>query len=88
MTEKIDQDVFRGIHFIRISNLPEDQREILKNWISKDQVIKIMTGINKIFSDCVQYHIYEEWYAKNYRSHVKEQVNGRPPSLEDLSLQK
>ena len=88
MSEKISKDVYRGIDFIRISNLPDDQQLIFKSWLNNDQVIKIMINNSKILPDCVQYYIYEEWFGDILPSLSGEQVkvNGEAPSMEDLPI--
>jgi len=61
MTAKLTEEVYRGIHYIRVSELPEDQQELFKEWLPSDQMIKIM--IQKVvLEDCVQFHHYEHWY--------------------------
>ena len=52
---------FKGIEFIRISNLPEDQKKAIKALIPRDKIIKIMKD-KVIMHDCVQYHDYQTWY--------------------------
>ena len=89
MSKKIHKDAYRGIDFIRISNLPEDQGLIFESWLDNDQVIKIMINNSKILADCVQYHIYEEWYKDIFPSLSADpvKVNGEASSMEDLSVQ-
>ena len=59
--EKIKERVFRGIHFIRIQDLPVDQAESIREHLKGEQIIKIMIN-REIISDCVQYAHYEEWF--------------------------
>ena len=61
MSDKVQEEVFKGIHFIRISNLPKEQQEYFKSWLPKDQCIKILIE-GEIISDCVQSHHYSHWY--------------------------
>lgn len=61
MSEKVTEDIYRGIHFIRISNLPNDQKDYFEQWLSPDKVIKILID-KQISHDCVQYHHYKNWY--------------------------
>lgn len=65
MTEKESEEIFKGIHFIRVGNLPTEQQEFFKEWLPGDQLIKIMIE-KKIFPDCVQYHHYNHWYDHVY----------------------
>lgn len=61
MEDKAAEKVFRGIHYIRISRLPQDQKEMFLKWLPRDQVIKIQIE-QDILPDCVQYHHYEHWF--------------------------
>ena len=54
---KVVAEVFKGIEFVRISNLPEDQKELIATLIPKDRIIKILKD-NVVIRDCVQYHDY------------------------------
>ena len=60
---KVTSEVFKGIEFIRISNLPEDQQQIITSSIERDKIIKILKE-KIIMKDCVQYHDYIAWYTK------------------------
>ena len=65
MTEGQEEEVYRGIHYVRISELPSDQQVIFKEWLPNDQLIKIMIQ-KEVFEDCVQYHHYKHWYENVY----------------------
>jgi hypothetical protein len=58
---KVVAEIFKGIEFIRISNLPEDQKEFITISIPKDRIIKILKD-NVVLKDCVQYHDYIPLY--------------------------
>jgi hypothetical protein len=53
--------VFKGIEFIRISDLPLDQQPGIKEWANNEVVIKIQTE-DKLYSDCIQYKDYLYWF--------------------------
>lgn len=74
---KIAEQVFRGIHFIRLSDLPEDQATGLKESLEYEQQIKIMIN-NEIIPDCVQYHHYEEWFENKYLPQLNEKEEQKP----------
>jgi hypothetical protein len=80
MTAKQDEEVFRGIHYIRIGGLPGDQQELFTEWLPSDQVIKIMIK-KDIMEDCVQYHHYEHWFDNIYptQEKVKMEVSKEQP---------
>ena len=65
MTERLEEEVYRGIHYVRVSELPSDQQILFKEWLPKDQVIKIMIQ-KEVFENCVQYHHYSHWHENVY----------------------
>ena len=65
MTDKQSEEVYRGIHYIRVSELPKEQQNLFIEWLPSDQKIKIMIQ-KEIMDDCVQYHHYEHWYDNVY----------------------
>lgn len=58
---KVAPKVFKGIEYIQVSELPENQRENFVQSINDSLFIKILID-DKIFSGCVQYKDYELWY--------------------------
>ncbi|GHN02182.1 hypothetical protein WSM22_36710 [Cytophagales bacterium WSM2-2] len=56
---KIQPEVYKGIYYVRLANLPAQQ----KQFISQTGIrhIKIKTE-SFLLSDCIQYHDYEKWY--------------------------
>lgn len=57
--------VYRGIEYIRISELPEDEKTQIRNWLDRDMIIKIQTQ-DQLLPDCVVYKEYVHWYEKIY----------------------
>lgn len=55
--------IYRGIEFIRISDLPQDQKEAISPWLVEGKVIKILKNDDQLLSDCVQYTHYKDWYV-------------------------
>lgn len=56
---------YRGIEYIRISALPQEQRESIKQWLEADMIIKILTP-EQLMSDCVLYKDYKHWFETIY----------------------
>lgn len=52
---------FKGIEYVRISNLPTDQKEKIKSSLSTDCIIKILKEGN-LLDDCIQYADYQSWF--------------------------
>lgn len=56
---------YKGIEFVRISTLPEDQKQLIWTSLKRDKIIKILKN-DCLLNDCVQVRDYETWYTENY----------------------
>ncbi|UII34042.1 hypothetical protein LVD17_09475 [Fulvivirga ulvae] len=65
----IEAKIYRGIEYVRISELPEDQKTSIKNWLNIDVVIKIQTE-SILMSDCILFKDYEFWFKKIFTKAV------------------
>ena len=63
---KVNSTVYKGIEFVEISSLPNEQKTSLLQSVSPDLLIKILVD-GKLRSRCIQYKDYEEWYDNSYR---------------------
>jgi hypothetical protein len=57
---------YKGIEFVRISSLPENQKNLFWRSFDKNKIIKILKS-DSLLNDCIQYHDYTEWLAKNFK---------------------
>lgn len=62
---KLEPKVFKGINYVRISELPEKQKTIYSGDQEKMELIKINTG-NQVYQDCILYNVYDNWYSSVY----------------------
>ena len=62
---KLDPIVYKGINYIRISELPEKQKMFYAEDNHKMELIKINTG-NQVYHDCILYNVYDSWYSSIY----------------------
>lgn len=62
---KVNSTVYKGIEFVEISALPNDQRTILLETIDPDLLIKIMVD-GKLIPRCLQFKDYEAWYDNSF----------------------
>ncbi len=60
MTQK---EIYKGIEFVRISNLPKEQNEIINAVFPKEKIIKILRN-EVVLRDCIQ---YQDWLKNNYQ---------------------
>jgi hypothetical protein len=81
---KVPVEVFGGIEFVRISNLPEDQKEFITCSISRDRIIKILKD-KVVIGDCIQYHdynsLYNQYKTKSFTDPEKQHAaRANPPT--------
>lgn len=62
MTER---EIYKGIEFVRISNLPQEQSEKIKTSFPKEKIIKILKD-EVILRDCISYQDYQDWFKQSY----------------------
>ena len=63
---KASAENYKGIEFVRISSLPEDQKQMLVPSNNEPKVIRILRD-KELLNDCIQYHEYTAWYLKNFK---------------------
>jgi len=66
MSMKVSAEYYKGIEFIRISKLPEEQRKQIVLALPSDNVIKILRE-NELLTDCIQFKHYEAWFDQVYK---------------------
>lgn len=60
---------YRGIEFVRLSDLPAELRNEITQWIDPEAVIKIRTD-EGLFRDCILTKDFQYW-LKNIHEEVK-----------------
>jgi len=63
---KVLAEIYKGIEFIRISKLPEEQRKQIVQVLPSDSIIKILKE-SELLTDCVQFKHYEAWFDQQYK---------------------
>lgn len=59
--EKLESKLFKGIEFIQLGDLPDEQYKAFMSWVGQGGIITIrMNG--KTCKDCVQYSDYSYWF--------------------------
>ena len=64
---KVNSTVYKGIEFIEISSLPNDQKASLLETLDPELFIKIMVD-GKLIPRCLQFKDYEAWYDSSFHS--------------------
>ncbi len=62
-------ETYKGIDFVRISNLPEEQQHQITRTIERHKIIKILRG-KELLHDCVQVNDYAKWMKENFNKEV------------------
>lgn len=63
---KVSSSFYKGIQYIQVSSLPEEQRESLLTTINGDLFIKILVD-GRVIGNCLQFKDYEKWFETVYR---------------------
>ena len=71
---KLESNHYKGINYIRISNLPDEQKAVYDDDLEKMELIKINTG-NQVFRDCILYSVYNNWYSSIYPAQNEKALN-------------
>lgn len=60
----INSESYKGIEFVRISSLENQEKTIIRQTLGHGKIIKILRD-NELLSDCIQYHDYLAWRNQN-----------------------
>jgi len=80
-------EFYKGIEYIRIPNLPADQKELFLRSLSHDKVIKILKD-DILIPDCILYSDYDAWFQAQYPTSIVKSGSKPLAKALDLSLQK
>lgn len=56
----IEIENYKGIEFVRVSSLPEDQKDHFCGSFNAQKIIKILRG-KELLNDCIRYSDYKDW---------------------------
>jgi len=63
---KVNSSIYKGIHFVQVNALPQDQKDKLLNTINRELLIKILID-GKLVGNCLQFKDYEIWFDNVYQ---------------------
>ena len=66
---RMSAEIYKGIEFVRISKLPEEQKKQITRTIDHSKIIKILRG-KELLSDCVQVIDYAHWMRESFMTEV------------------
>ena len=80
MRMKAPAEIFKGIEFVRISSLPEDQKERIWHSFQHNKIIKIVKD-QALMNDCILYQDYLYWLSQQPNTPLKLNSSSSPQSL-------
>lgn len=60
---KAAAEIYKGIEFVRIFSLPDEQKVLIWQSLDRNKIIKILRE-NTLLNDCIQYSDYLAWYSQ------------------------
>lgn len=64
---KVKSKIFKGIEYVQLSELPNEQREFFIKTVNSDLIIKILIS-GKVLTDCIQFKDYVSWFDNVYKN--------------------
>lgn len=77
--EKLESSNYRGIDYIRLNDLPDNQYLSFMEWVGKESIITIQVNGNAL-KNCVQYSDYCYWFDKVFSESEKAQTSDNSAS--------
>ncbi|RAW03173.1 hypothetical protein [Pseudochryseolinea flava] len=82
---KINSENFKGIEYIQLNQLPDEQRSKILESLDRDYLIKILID-GKVISNCLQYTDYSFWYENIYKETSKNRLQKSESEAEVVNL--
>ena len=76
-------EAYKGIEYIRISALPEEEQALIQKTLDPARIIKILRD-KELLNDCVQTHDYRAW--KGEPRQVEANTSPAAPLVRELKL--
>lgn len=85
----VKPSLYRGIEFVSVTDLPEEQQILLQSSPQYPERINILIE-GEIKRNCIQYQAYTQWFQDVYKTSVAQApaVKQEAPTKPDLVLQK
>lgn len=64
---RVKREIYKGIEYVSLSNLPIDQKEKIATTFDRDKIIKILKD-GVLLSDCIQYADYLAWFEEHFQA--------------------
>ena len=77
--------LYKGIEYVQLNELPEDQRRMIKESLSEELFIKILVD-GHLHRNCILYKDYKYWFERVFNAPVTESKNETsPPVAKDIA---
>lgn len=70
-------ETFKGIEFVRISSLPDEEKERIWKSFQQDKIIKIVRD-QALLNDCILYQDYVSWLSQHSHTLVSSPEDNQP----------
>lgn len=81
----VQHEVYKGIEFIRLAQLPPEERERIFKTIEREKIIKILKD-KELLSDCIQVSDYQAWRQSQAKLAAESHEAKQPVAAENLKL--
>jgi len=82
---KVNSTIYKGIEYIQVNALPQDQKERLLQTINHDLLIKILVD-EKLIANCLLFKDYEIWFDNIYKPQTKTNEQPGKSSVESAAI--
>jgi hypothetical protein len=76
---------YKGIEFVRISAMPEDQQALIRATFDRSKIIKILRD-TEVLHDCIQASEFQQWLNTATSNDTLQERPASRPVLSDLRL--
>lgn len=63
--------LYKGIEFVQLNELPEDQQRMIKESLNQELFIKILVD-GHLHQDCILFKDYKYWFERVFSAPVQE----------------
>ncbi|HLT72688.1 MAG TPA: hypothetical protein VKZ75_08540 [Cyclobacteriaceae bacterium] len=63
--------LYKGIEYVQLNELPEDQQRMIKESLNQELFIKILVD-GRLHQDCILYKDYKYWFERAFNASVHE----------------
>lgn len=66
--------LYKGIEYVQLKELPEDQQRMIKETLNQELFIKILVD-GHLHQDCILFKDYKYWFEKFFAEPVSEKLD-------------